>query len=205
MKPPGKHSSADENASTLRPGAVAHLLRPEPDVSVSSEGSPLPDHEDATHQTVPLEPGSERGPDILLRIVRSNLAYRPAPDQDGITIGRQRGKPGLDTLGNDFVVRVEGDDYSSMRISRHHLRILRRDGCHFVEDQSTGGTLLNDHRLTRGVAVPLAIGDRLTLADVLFLDVILTSTAVAVVPAITTLHGGSIVFEACRGDLVSFP
>ncbi len=159
----------------------------------------------ASYQTVPLGPTSDPAPDLLLRIVPSSLAYRPVPGQEVISIGRQRSKPETGVVGNDFVVRVEGDDCSSMRISRQHLRIQRQDGCYFVVDPSRGGTLLNDQKLPRDRAIPLAIGDRLSLAGVLFLDVCPGAHAVDVAPRVTSLPDGTIVFEACRGDLVSFP
>src|SRR5262249_42560801 len=134
-------------------------------------------------------PAGLAGPLLTLRIEGTPFPYRPLPGQDVITVGRPRRKPGdPDDQGNDFVLRVPGNDALSARISRRHLEI-RRDGEDFhVCDHSKAGTLHNGQPLTRDVPTRLQAGDRLVVAGVLTLVVGL-EPGPAVHPAFAPVHG----------------
>src|SRR6185436_16253733 len=107
---------------------------------------------------------------LTLRVAGTPHAYRTAPGQRIVTVGRQRRKPkDPDDVGNDFVVRVAGNEDLSARISRRHLEIVRTDDGFTVTDRSKAGTLLNDRPLPPGLAVPLSDGDRLVIAGVVTL------------------------------------
>jgi serine/threonine protein kinase len=114
------------------------------------------------------------GPLLTLRVAGTPFAYRPLPGQDVVTVGRQKRRPGEPPdAGNDFVLRVPGDDSLSMRISRRHFEIRRRGGEFFVTDRSRVGTLLNDKPVPGDAEAPLKSGDRIVVAGVLELEVVL--------------------------------
>jgi serine/threonine protein kinase len=118
------------------------------------------------------------GPRLTLRISGTPFAYRPAPTQTVISLGRQKRRPGEPPeAGNDVVLRVPNNDMLSARISRRHLEIHRQDEAYTVIDRSKAGTLLNGRPLTRDVATPLAAGDRLVVAGVLGLEVEMEGSA----------------------------
>ena len=51
-------------------------------------------------------------------------------------------------------------------VSRHHARLVERDGRWFVEDRgSFNGTLLNGHRIQPGAQLPLRHADRIQLGS----------------------------------------
>jgi hypothetical protein len=112
------------------------------------------------------------GPALTLRVPGTSLAYRAAPGQRVVTLGRQKRRPGEPPeAGNDVVLRVPGNDELSARISRRHLEV-RREGDGFVAlDRSKAGTLLNGRPLARDEPTPLAAGDRLVVAGVINLEV----------------------------------
>lgn len=76
-----------------------------------------------------------------------------------------------------YQVRIAGDDFTigrsaesslsipSLSLSRHHARIVRRDGRYLLEDcGSRNGTYLNHNAL--GEAMPLSDGDEIRMGDV---------------------------------------
>jgi serine/threonine protein kinase len=153
-------------------------------------------------------PAAGAGPlPLTLRVEGTPFAYRPLPGQQVVTLGRQRRKPGdPPDHGNDVVLRVPGNDALSARISRRHLEV-RRDGDGFVVvDHSKGGTAHNGRPLTRDVPAPLAAGDRLVVAGVLTLAVLLDAaprarpTRAEVEVAQTA---DRVVLEATVGDMVT--
>jgi serine/threonine protein kinase len=147
------------------------------------------------------------GASITLRIEGTPFAYRPLPHQTIVSVGRQRRKLGEpDDTGNDVVLRVPGHDDLSTRISRRHLEIHRSGDQFFVTDRSKVGTHLNNVRLPRDVPTPLQSGDRLRVADVLILEVILHSVPTVRLgkPQVNlTSAAGQVIFEATLGDMVT--
>src|SRR5262249_5147486 len=118
------------------------------------------------------QPHALVGTQLTLRIMGTPFAYRPAPNQTTISLGRQKRRPGEPPeTGNDVVLRVPNNDRLSARISRRHLEIRRQGDDYVVVDRSRAGTLLNGRPLTRDVLTPLAGGDRLVVAGVLALEV----------------------------------
>jgi len=151
------------------------------------------------------------GPPLTLRVVGTPFAYVAAPHQECVRIGRQRRKPGeTPDEGNDFVVRVDGADALTVRISRRHLE-LRRDGPRVLAiDRSKAGTLRNGRPLPRDRGAPLADGDRLTLAGVVVLQVLLRRDPAArpAPPLVSAPAPGvkaPVSLEASLGDLVTMP
>jgi len=145
---------------------------------------------------------------LTLRVIGTPFAYRPAPMQTVISLGRQKRRPGEPPeAGNDVVLRVPGNDALSGRISRRHLEIRRTaTGGHEVIDRSKAGTLLNGRPLTRDVAAPLSGGDRIVVAGVLALEVELegrpAGRAVAGEVAVPQA-GNRVMLEASLGDLMT--
>jgi len=142
---------------------------------------------------------------LTLRIVGTPFAYRPAPTQTLITVGRQRRRPGeAGDAGNDMVLRVPGSDELSTRISRRHFEIRCDSGRFFVTDRSKVGTLLNGVALKPHVPTELSTGDRLVVADVVELEVVLHSSAtLRLASPQCTLPGASgAILEATCGDMV---
>jgi serine/threonine protein kinase len=148
-----------------------------------------------------------RGQQILtLRVLGTPYAYRPLPNQTYITVGRQRRKPGdPDDTGNDVVLRVPGNSDLSTRISRRHFEIHRDGEQYFVTDRSKVGTELNGMPLTRASATPLASGDRLVVAGVVELEVVLHAGGPLRLARPEVLLPGvaGIVLEATLGDMVT--
>jgi hypothetical protein len=144
---------------------------------------------------------------LTLHVAGSGYAYRPAPGQAVVSVGRQKRRPGdPPTEGNDFVVRVSGNDELSVRISRRHLEIRTDAGRLTVTDRSKAGTRLNGRPLVPGEPTPLHAGDRLSLAGVLDLDVQgAAPAALATTMAQAAPAGGAegrLVLEATQGDVV---
>ena len=146
---------------------------------------------------------------LTLRVEGTPYAYRPLPGQDFITVGRQKRRPGDPAdQGNDLVVRVPGNDALSARISRRHLEVHRTAGGFAVIDRSKAGTLHNGRPLTRDEATLLQGGDRLVLAGVITLQVVLAASADRKPPSLgafslATASATPVVFEATCGDLVT--
>ncbi len=148
---------------------------------------------------------------LTLKVEGTPHAYRTAPRQAMISVGRQRRKPkDPDDMGNDFVVRVSGNDALSARISRRHLEITRTPTGFAVTDRSKAGTILNGRLLPPGQLAPLANGDRLVIAGVITLIVELDDQVRLVpmvgevaVPVSPGQTGGQIFLEASVGDMMT--
>ncbi|BBM86301.1 FHA domain-containing protein [Candidatus Uabimicrobium amorphum] len=106
---------------------------------------------------------------IGLEIAGSDYIYI-LPDQNEITIGRQKRKPGQ--KGNDVVIRVHGNDEASRAISRNHLTLMCRFSGMFICDHSTFGTKVNGQQAMRDKKFAIDVGDRINIADVLTLTVV---------------------------------
>lgn len=107
---------------------------------------------------------------LYLRVVGTPYAYRADASADVIRIGRQRSQVG-ESDGNDLVIRVPASDRRSLRISRRHFEVDRIARDYFVIDRSGGRTLLNGQALKPDEPTQIATGDRLTVAEVLTLEV----------------------------------
>ena len=145
-------------------------------------------------------------PTLTLRVLGTPFSYRPLPGQTLISVGRQRRKPGdPDDAGNDMVLRVPGDDARSARISRRHFEIQRDGEIYFVTDRSKVGTHLNDRPLGRGLMTPIANGDRLMVAGVIELEVVLdtASASARLARSEVRLPQAGFVVEATLGDMIT--
>ena len=153
------------------------------------------------------------GPILTLKVHGTPYVYRPAPGQDVVTVGRQRRSPGdPPDHGNDFVLRVAGDDRLTTRISRRHFEIHRNGAEYAVIDRSKVGLLLNGKPAPKDVAAALRSGDVLVVAGVVTLEVLIREGAtegvvapVVQVPAPAQGGGpaGRVVLEASMGDMVT--
>jgi serine/threonine protein kinase len=157
----------------------------------------------------PLRPPSA-GPALTLRIEGTPFAYRPAHDREVVTVGRQRRRPD-DPIdhGNDLVLRVAANDALSARISRRHFEVRRVGDIYFVVDRSKAGMLLNGQPIPKHLPTPVQTGDRLLVAGVITLAVLLQTDAAGVaapavveVPAVTQ-PDDRVVIEASLGDMVT--
>jgi serine/threonine protein kinase len=151
------------------------------------------------------DPGAPR---LTLRIAGTPFAYRLAPGQESVALGRQRRKPGdPDDQGNDIVLRVPGNDELSARISRRHLTIRRQGAGYVVLDHSRAGTVHNGRRLTPSEPAPLASGDRLVVAGVITLDVVLDhDPTLSLAPRCLEVPAagvGPVLIEVSVGDMVT--
>jgi serine/threonine protein kinase len=153
------------------------------------------------------------GPSISLKVVGTQFAYKPPPGLPIISIGRQKRKPGeAPELGNDFVLRVAGNDALSARISRRHLELHRTPTGYSVVDKSKTGVTKNGEALPSGTPVELVDGDLLNIAGVVTLEVSIRAAghedqgkqaAVVEVPAPVGAGGGQIHIEASLGDMMT--
>lgn len=150
-------------------------------------------------------------PPLTLRVAGTPFAYKPPPGLPTVRVGRQKRRPGEppDT-GNDFVLRVAGNDALSARISRRHLDLVRTPGGWAAVDLSKTGVTRNGEPLPAGTPVALADGDILVVAGVVTLEVGLGGgptgdkpAAVVEVPAPIGSGGGQVQLEASLGDLVT--
>jgi pSer/pThr/pTyr-binding forkhead associated (FHA) protein len=147
---------------------------------------------------------------LYLRVLGTPYAYQAPYGLENISIGRQRRKPGTSAdVGNDVVIRVPGADKKSLRISRRHLEIKRIDTEYFVIDKSGGHTKLNGKFLKVNEPFRLQTCDRLLIADVLTLEVIIqtkiSGTKVGNLIRIdfhNTIQDGLLI-EASIGDLMT--
>ena len=112
-----------------------------------------------------------------------------------------------------FVRRVAGNDALSARISRRHLEIHRQGHSFQVIDKSKTGVLKNGVPIEPGKLIALTDGDRLGIAGVVSLEVLIgggarnlpshANAAVVAVPAPTGTGGGQLQIEASLGDMVT--
>jgi hypothetical protein len=148
---------------------------------------------------------------ITLRVAGTSFAYRPTPDQEIISVGRQRRVPGdPPDHGNDFVLRITGNDQLSTRISRRHFEIHRSLEGYFVVDRSKLGLELNGQTLPKHMATLLRSGDRLFIAGVVTLEVLIQPhpvsglvSALIQVPAAAAANKEQVVMEASMGDMIT--
>jgi serine/threonine protein kinase len=163
----------------------------------------------ATETVPPAASGAAGG--LVLRVEGTPYAYRPLPGQAVITLGRQKRKPGCpDGQGNDIVLRVPSNQQLSARISRRHLEIHRKGNGYLLIDRSKVGTLRNGQPLNRDVPARLENGDRLVVAGVLSLEVLIQSPSMALtvgsevrVPTVNKA-AATAVLEVSVGDVVTF-
>jgi|GEM_PF-4004612 len=111
---------------------------------------------------------------LYLRILGTPYAYQAPYGLEAISIGRQRRKQNAsDSVGNDVIIRVPGSDKKSLCISRRHLEIQRINTEYFVIDKSGGRTSLNGKILPKNEPSRLQSGDRLLIAGVITLEVLI--------------------------------
>jgi serine/threonine protein kinase len=152
------------------------------------------------------------GPSIVLKVVGTNFAYRPPSIRPTVTVGRQKRKADdPQDQGNDFVLRVAGNDALSARISRRHFELIRTPAGWSVIDRSKAGLTHNGVRLLKDHPVELADGDELGVAGVVTLNVSLGGAssrdqpklaAIVEVPAAAGAQG-QLQIEASVGDMVT--
>ena len=148
-------------------------------------------------------------PTLCLRIVGTPYIYQAPPGLERITVGRQRRKGNDPEIGNDFVIRVPGEDQQNLRISRRQLELLRAEDQVQVIDRSSAGTKLNDQPLVKDVPTVMKAGDRLTLSDVLSLELLSPGSAPSgpaqqnVQLAATANRQSALVVEASIGDMIT--
>jgi hypothetical protein len=211
--------------SKARPGVDGQLdalclkalaKRPDDRPSMEELAAALAEYREANRRAAegfaaaPPTRGPAAGPVLGLRVVGTPFVYRPAPGQERITVGRQRRSPGdPPDHGNDLVLRVAGDDALTTRISRRHFEIVRAGDAYQVIDRSRWGLLRNGWALPRNEPAALAPGDRLLVAGVVELEVLLDQGGVAgfaapVVHAPALARGSTqVLFEASMGDMVT--
>lgn len=152
-------------------------------------------------------------PKLTLRVMGTSLAYRPPPTIEVISVGRQKRKPGESvSQGNDFVLRIAGNDVLTSRISRRHFEIHSDgQGGYSLVDLSKLGVRLNGQPVVKEQKVALTHGDELDVAGVVKLGVMVEDAAewqlvrtgaVAEVPspAIATPNE-KLILEASLGDM----
>jgi serine/threonine protein kinase len=145
---------------------------------------------------------------LALRVEGTPYLYRPWQGQDIISVGRQKRHPGdPPDRGNDFVLRVAGNDQATARISRRHFEIRRTTTGHVVVDCSKAGLLLNGQPVPKGMPTPLQAGDRLLVAGVVTLEVLLQPGLPGVVSNLvevpTAGSPGQLVLETSMGDMLT--
>ena len=126
---------------------------------------------------------------------------------------RQKRKPGdPDDQGNDFVLRVAGNDVLSARISRRHCEIVRTEDGFAITDHSKTGVTRNGGQISKETAVDICDGDLLGIAGVVMLEVSLRPeekrelfkhSPVVEIPAPSGVGGGQIQMEASLGDVAT--
>jgi Protein kinase domain/FHA domain len=149
------------------------------------------------------------GPELTLRVIGSAVAYRPPAGWTVLKVGRRRRKPEAPDEGNDFVIRVAGNEAVSARISRHHFEIRRAPSGFVIVDRSTTGLTMNGKAVPKGVEVALGDGDLLGVAGVVELKVAISepSTGLLLINGVATplalASGGGVEVEASLGDLIT--
>jgi hypothetical protein len=152
-------------------------------------------------------------PTLTLKVAGTSFAYRPPTVLPVVTVGRQKRRAGdPPDAGNDFVLRVAGNDALSARISRRHFEVRRTPGGFAVVDRSKAGLTRNGQPLPKDEPVELGDGDRLGVAGVVTLEVSIRPAgqeeaarpaAVVEVPAPAGAGGGQVQIEASLGDMVT--
>jgi serine/threonine protein kinase len=151
-------------------------------------------------------------PALTLRVEGTNFVYRPPSILPTITVGRQKRKAGeAAEQGNDFVLRVAGNDALSARISRRHFELNRTPSGWVVVDRSRAGLTRNGSPLPKDTPVEVLDGDRLGVAGVVTLlvslrggapDASAKQAAVIDVPA-PAGAGVQLQIEASVGDMLT--
>jgi predicted Ser/Thr protein kinase len=148
---------------------------------------------------------------LTLRVEGTPYAYRPPPHLEVVAVGRQKRRPGEPPdQGNDLVLRVAGNDELSARISRRHFEVRRDGDDYYLVDLSKAGTLLNGRPAPKNVPTLLRGGDRLEVAGVVKLEVLVqegggfaAAPPVVHVPPPDARQTEQVVLEASLGDLVT--
>jgi len=113
---------------------------------------------------------------LMLRVLGTPYAYQAPLGAQRVALGRKR--PERDDVShdrNDVIIRVPGSDERSRRISRHHLVVERIDDDYFVRDESGGHTTVDGVVMHAAMPVRIRSGSRITLADVVTLEVAIRS------------------------------
>jgi hypothetical protein len=155
-------------------------------------------------------PARQHSRQLTLRIRGTPFAYRAPPELATIRVGRQRRREGEPAeQGNEFVLRVDGDDARSVRISRRHFEIhCERDEFRIV-DLSKFGTMLNGQAVPAGASAAIRDGDCLTIAGVVTLEIGIANLGDAprvksFGPLADTAHGAAqLRMEATVGQIVT--
>jgi uncharacterized caspase-like protein len=149
-------------------------------------------------------------PDLLyLRVLGTSYAYELPNTLETISIGRQRRKSNSPDDGNDVVIRVTHSEQKSLKISRKHLEIKRIGSEYFVIDKSGGRTKLNGQSIQDTEVHKLKAQDRLQIADVLELEVLIQVkvTTLSANKSIEFHQSGQLqpqfIVEASVGDMVT--
>ena len=147
---------------------------------------------------------------LYLRILGTPYAYQAPYGLETIRIGRQRRKPNSteENVGNDVILRVPGSNERSLRISRRHLEIKWINDEYYVIDKSGGQTKLNGQILKPNEPCRLESGNRLFIAGVITLEVLIRSnisgTKINNVLRIDSPESqDALLLEASIGDMVT--
>ncbi len=149
---------------------------------------------------------------LYLRILGTPYAYQVPSNLGLLTIGRQRRKKGQSReQGNDVVIRVPGSEIKSLHISRRHLEIQRINEEYYVIDKSNGHTALNGKKLSMETPVRIHSGDKLFIAGVFILEVVIRAPIEAkkaenIIQFNSEKIEGNLSMEATLGDMLTeFP
>ena len=133
-----------------------------------------------------------------LRILGTGHRYHPTKHQQSIRIGRQRTQTNNhNAMANDLVIRADGSQDRTLRISRQHLEIVTTQHGLGVIDRSQAGISINGQTVQKGEVVPLSEGDVVSVAGVIEIEILSSAcNSGAIAPASEPLVG----FEATMGD-----
>lgn len=150
------------------------------------------------------------GPRIGLRILETPHLYQAPAGVTLITVGRQRRKEGETAeAGNDFVIRLPDQVSETLKISRRHFEIRCENNQLWLVDRSSAGTDVNGQRVERGQPSPLAPGDRITVAGVLTMEVMVIADTLPgrlnaqVSASLGTTGAPPLILQASVGDMVT--
>lgn len=134
----------------------------------------------------------------VLRILGTGHRYHPTKHQQSIRIGRQRTQSNNhNAMANDLVIRADGGQDRTLRISRQHLEIVTTQHGLGVIDRSQAGISINGQTVQKGEVVPLSEGDVVSVAGVIEIEILSSAcNSGAIAPASDPLVG----FEATMGD-----